>query len=222
MAGLATGFYLAAGAIGILLLVLRGSPALLAIGIVGFIVGLGYTAPPLKFVYRGLGEIAVAVGFGPLMLLGAYVVQTRGVLTWEPVIASLPIALLVALILYVNEIPDRRGDARAGKRTLPVRLSKSAVIAGYRLAAIGAYVIVVVGVVVGILPIPALLALLTIPLALQVSRGLEPNYDNPYGLMSIMAVNINVHLYAGLLLLLAYVVVLVAGAVAPSVDLFVG
>jgi len=222
MAGLAAGFYLAAGAIGILLLVLRGSPALLAIGVVGFIVGLGYTAPPLKFVYRGLGELAVAVGFGPLMLLGAYVVQTGGVLTWEPVIASLPIALLVALILYVNEIPDRRGDARAGKRTLPVRLSKSAVIAGYRLAAIGAYVIVVVGVVIGLLPIPALLALLTIPLALQVSRGLDPNYDNPYGLMSIMAVNINVHLYAGLLLLLAYVVVLIAGAVAPSVDLFVG
>ena len=90
---------------------------------------LGYTAPPLKFVYRGLGEIAVAVGFGPLMLLGGYVVQTRGALSWEPFVASLPIALLVALILYVNEIPDRRGDARAGKRTLPVRLSKATVIA---------------------------------------------------------------------------------------------
>ena len=222
MAGLATLFYVAAGLIGVLLLILRGSPALLAIGVVGFVVGLGYTAPPLKFVYRGLGEIAVAIGFGPLMLLGAYVVQTRGVLTWEPVVASLPIALLVALILYVNEIPDRRGDARAGKRTLPVRLSKNTVIAGYRLAALAAYAIIIVGVLAGVLPIPALLALLTVPLALQVSRGLEPNYDNPYGLMSIMAVNINVHLFAGLLLLAAYLVVLVAGAVAPSVDLFVG
>jgi 1,4-dihydroxy-2-naphthoate polyprenyltransferase len=222
MAGLATAFYVGAGLIGLLLLVLRGSPALLVIGVLGFIVSLGYTAPPLKFVYRGLGEIAVAIGFGPLMLLGAYVVQTRGLLTWEPVIASLPIALLVALILYVNEIPDRRGDARAGKRTLPVRLPKNAVIAGYRLAALAAYAILVVGVIVGLLPIPALLALLTLPLALQVSRGLEPNYDNPYGLMAIMGVNIKVHLYAGLLLLLAYAVVLIAGAVAPSVDLFVG
>jgi 1,4-dihydroxy-2-naphthoate octaprenyltransferase len=222
MAGLATVFYLAAGVIGLLLLVLRGSPALLIIGVLGFVVSLGYTAPPLKFVYRGLGEIAVALGFGPLMLLGAYVVQTRGLLTWEPVIASLPIALLVALILYVNEIPDRRGDARAGKRTLPVRLPKAAVIAGYRLAAIAAYVILVVGVVVGLLPIPVLIALLTVPLALQVSRGLEPNYDNPYGLMAIMATNIKVHLYAGVLLLLAYAVVLVAGAVAPTVKLFVG
>jgi 1,4-dihydroxy-2-naphthoate polyprenyltransferase len=222
MAGLAASFYVLAGVVGLLLLALRGSPALLAIGVIGFVVSIGYTAPPLKFVYRGLGEIAVAIGFGPLMLLGAYVVQTRGILTWEPVIASLPVALLVALILYVNEIPDRRGDARAGKRTLPVRLPMSTVIAGYRVAAIAAYVILVVGVVVGLLPIPVLVALLTIPLALQVSRGLEPNYDNPYGLMSIMAVNINVHLYAGVLLLVAYLVVLAAGALAPSIDLFVG
>jgi 1,4-dihydroxy-2-naphthoate octaprenyltransferase len=222
MATIATAFYVAAGLIGLVLLALRGSTELLVIGLVGFVVSLGYTAPPLRFVYRGLGEIAVAIGFGPLMLLGAYVVQTRGALSWEPFVASMPIALLVALILYVNEIPDRRGDARAGKRTLPVRWSKRAVIAGYRIAAIAAYAIVVVGVGAGLLPIPALLALLTIPLALQVSRGLEPNYENPYGLMAVMGVNIKVHLYVGLLLLAAYAVVLVLAAAAPSVDLFVG
>jgi 1,4-dihydroxy-2-naphthoate octaprenyltransferase len=222
MASLATIFYVAAGAIGLVLLAIRGSTELLVIGVAGFIVSIGYTAPPLKFVYRGLGEIAVAVGFGPLMLLGAYVVQTRGALSWEPFVASLPIALLVMLILYVNEIPDRRGDARVGKRTLPVRLSKATVIAGYRGSVIAAYLILVAGVVTGLLPIPALLALLTIPLALQVSRGLDPNYDNPYGLMAIMGVNVKVHLYAGLLLLAGYAVVLILGAVAPSVSLFLG
>jgi 1,4-dihydroxy-2-naphthoate octaprenyltransferase len=222
MAGIATAFYVLAGVIGLALLGLRGSTALLVIGIVGFVVSIGYTAPPLKLVYRGLGEIAVAVGFGPLILLGGYVVQTRGALSWEPFVASLPVALLVALILYVNEIPDRRGDARVGKRTLPVRFSRAAVIGGYRGATIAAYAILVGGVVVGLLPVPALLALLTIPLARQVSRGLEPNYDNPYGLMAVMGVNVKVHLYAGLLLLAGYAVVLVLGALAPSVSLFVG
>jgi 1,4-dihydroxy-2-naphthoate octaprenyltransferase len=220
MAGIATVFYVSAGLIGLVLLVLRGSPELLVIGVVGFVVSLGYTAPPLKFVYRGLGEIAVALGFGPLMLLGAYVVQTRGALSWEPFVASLPIALLVALILYVNEIPDRRGDARAGKRTLPVRLAPLTVIAIYRVAAAAAYAILVAGVLVGQLPIPALLALLSAPLALQVSRGLAPNYDNPYGLMAVMGINVKLHLYAGLLLLAGYLVVLVAGALLPSVNLF--
>jgi len=221
MATLATVFYLLAALIGLVLLATHGSPALLVIGIVGFIVSLEYTAPPLKFVYRGLGELAVALGFGPLMLLGAYVVETRGTLSWEPFAASIPIALLVALILYVNEIPDRRGDARAGKRTLPVRFSREAVIGGYRVAAAAAYVALVAGVALGILPIPTLLMLLTIPLALRVSRGLEPNYENPYGLMAIMGVNIQLHLFAGLLLLLGYALVLVVGAVAPGVPLFV-
>ena len=222
MAVLSTVFYVLAGLIGLVLLVTRGSSAFLVIGVVGFIVSLGYTAPPLKFVYRGLGEIAVALGFGPFMLVGAYVVQTRGAVSWEPFAASIPVALLVAVILYVNEIPDRRGDARAGKRTLPVRFSSRAVIAGYNTAAALAYVALVVGVMAGLLPVPALLMLLTIPLALQVSRGLAPNYDNPYGLMAVMGVNVKLHLMAGLALLLGYAVVLIAGAVAPGVDLFLG
>jgi 1,4-dihydroxy-2-naphthoate polyprenyltransferase len=221
MASISTICYVAAGAIGLLLLATHGSTALLAIGIIGFVVSLGYTAPPLKFVYRGLGEIAVAVGFGPLMLLGAYVVQTRGALSWEPFVASVPVALLVALILYVNEIPDRRGDARAGKRTLPVRFSPRAVIGGYNVVVTAAFVALIVGVVAGALPLPVLLMLLTIPLALRVSRGLAPNYDNPYALMAIMGINVQLHLRAGLLLLAAYAIVLIVGAVAPSVSLFV-
>ncbi len=222
MATLATLFYVLAGVIGLVLLATHGSPALLIIGIVGFIVSLGYTAPPLKFVYRGLGEVAVAIGFGPLMLLGAYVVQSGGALAWEPFVASIPVAILVAMILYVNEIPDRRGDARVGKRTLPVRLARETVIAGYNVAVALAYAALVVGVALGILPLPTLLMLLTIPLALSVSRGLRPNYDNPYGLMAIMGLNVQLHLRAGLLLIAAYVVVIVLGAVAPTVDLFLG
>jgi len=214
MAGLAAVFALTAAAVGLLLLATHGSTALLVIGVVGFIVGLGYTAPPLKLAYRGLGEIAVAMGFGPLMLLGAYVVQTGGLLSWEPAVASVPVALFVALILYVNEIPDRRGDAHAGKRTLPVRLSRSVVIALYRVAAAAAYVVLVAGVAAGILPVPTLLMLLTVPLALRVADGLEPNYDNPYGLMAIMGINIRLHLYAGALLLAAYGIVLIAAAIA--------
>jgi 1,4-dihydroxy-2-naphthoate octaprenyltransferase len=220
MATLSSVFYSLAGLIGLILLATHGSSALLVIGVVGFIVSLGYTAPPLKFVYRGLGEIAVALGFGPFMLLGAYVVQTRGALAWEPFVASIPVALLVALILYVNEIPDRRSDARAGKRTLPVRFSRTTVITGYNVAVAAAQVVVVAGVVLGVMPIPVLLMLLTIPLALKVSRGLDPNYENPYGLMAIMGTNVQLHLRAGLLLLAAYAIVLVVGAVAPTLSLF--
>jgi 1,4-dihydroxy-2-naphthoate octaprenyltransferase len=222
MAAISITCYALAAVIGLILLATHGSPALLVIGILGFVISIGYTAPPLKLVYRGLGEIAVAVGFGPLMLVGAYVVQTNGALAWEPFVASIPVALLVALILYANEIPDRRGDARAGKLTLPVRLSRRTVVAGYAVAAAAAYLAVVAGVVLGFLPLPALLALLTIPLAVRVATNLEPNYDNPYGLMAFLGVNVRLHLYVGLLLIVAYLAVLAIGALAPSVSLFVG
>ena len=57
---------------------------------------------------------------------------------------------------------------------------------------------------------------------LSVSRGLRPNYDNPYGLMAIMGLNVQLHLRAGLLLIAAYIVVMVLTAVAPGVPVYLG
>ena len=198
-----------AAAIGLVLVWATGSATLLAIGLAGIGLGLAYTAPPLKLVYRGLGEIAVALGFGPIMLLGAYVVQT-GSLSWEAAIASVPVAILVALILYVNEIPDRTGDAAAGKRTLPVRLSARVVTGIYLGAAALAFAVVAAGVGIGLLPVAALLALLPVPLAWQVYRGIRRFYGQPYALMPVMATNIKLHAYVGILLLSGYAVAIVA------------
>jgi len=192
-------------AIGMFLVWATGSATLLVIGVLGLGLGLAYTAPPVKLVYRGLGEITVAIGFGPIMLLGAYVVQA-GTLSWEAVVASIPVAILVALILYVNEIPDRVGDAAAGKRTLPVRLAPSVVTWIYLLAGALAFVVVVGGVAAGILPIATLAALVAGPLVWQVYRGLTRFYAQPYALMPVMSTNIKLHGYVGLLLLAGYAV----------------
>ncbi|CAN5724967.1 hypothetical protein BH24CHL5_BH24CHL5_09640 [soil metagenome] len=221
MATISIAMYGVALAVGLLLLVTRYSPALLVIGVLGIVLSVFYTAPPLKLVYRGLGELTTAIGFGPLMLVGAYVVQTIGQLRPEPFVASIPIALLVMLILYVNEVPDRPGDERAGKRTLPVRWTQSTVISGYFVAALAAFAVIALGVLFGLLPIPALIALLPLPLVGRVRDGLRTYYDQPYGLMAIMAVNIKVHTYVGALLFVAYLVVLLVTALAPGVPLFI-
>jgi 1,4-dihydroxy-2-naphthoate polyprenyltransferase len=210
LAWLATALFGVAAAVGFLLVALTGSLVLLWIGIAGLVVGIAYTAPPLKLVYRGLGEVAVAIGFGPIMLLGAYVVQT-GRLAWEPFVLSLVPGTLVALILYVNEIPDRRSDAQAGKRTLPVRLAPATVRAGYLAGAMFAFAIVAFGVVAGLFPWPALVALAALPLALRVHEGLRVHYDSPYTLMAVMGTNVNLNLAVGGLLLTAYVAWIVAG-----------
>jgi 1,4-dihydroxy-2-naphthoate octaprenyltransferase len=209
----AVALYAGAIVIGLALLAMRPSWALLGIGLTGVVVGYSYTGPPLKLVYRGLGEIAVALGFGPIMLLGAYVVQT-GRLAWEPFVASLPVAILIALILYVNEIPDRRSDAVAGKRTLVVRLSPSTVRAIYGAAAALAFALIAVGVAAGALPWPTLLALAAVPLAVRVYTGIQQHYDSPYTLMAVMGTNVKLHLYTGLLLLAGYLVTLAFASLA--------
>jgi 1,4-dihydroxy-2-naphthoate octaprenyltransferase len=206
---LAAALFAGAAAIGLVLVWATNSATLLGIGLAGIALGLAYTAPPLKLVYRGLGEIAVAIGFGPIMLLGAYVVQT-GSLSWEAAVASVPVAILVALILYVNEIPDRVGDAAAGKRTLPVRLSPRVVTGIYLAAAVLALAVVVGGVAIGLLPVATLLALLPAPLVWRVYAGLRQFYSQPYALMPIMGTNIKFHAYVGLLLLAGYGVAILA------------
>jgi 1,4-dihydroxy-2-naphthoate octaprenyltransferase len=204
MSMLATGCYAVAGAIGLLLFAMRGSATLVAIAAIGLVVSLGYTMPPLKLAYRGWGEVATAVGFGPLMLLGAYVVQSGGALSLSALVASLPVGLLVAMILYVNEVPDRISDARADKLTLPVRFGKREVILGFDAVIVATFAIVAGGSALGLLPLPCLLALMAIPLAWEVHRGLVRFYDDPYALMPTMALNIRLHFTVGLLLWFGY------------------
>jgi 1,4-dihydroxy-2-naphthoate polyprenyltransferase len=189
--------------IGLYLALERGFWPLFWIGAGGAFVSLAYTAPPFRFVHRGLGEIAVALGFGPIMTLGAYYVEAQRI-SWEALYASLPVGILIALVLYVNEIPDRRGDARAGKRTLPVRWSREAITAGYGGAALAAFALIAIGAVIGIIAPGAIVALAAAPMALGVYRGLQTFYDDPYALMPAMARNIQLHLATGMLLVSGY------------------
>ena len=155
------------------------------------------------------------------MLLGAYVVQTGGTLAWEPFVASIPIALLVALILYVNEIPDRRGDARAGKRTLPVRFSRDAIIAGYDVAVAAAYVVLVAGRRRRHPAGPGAPAAADDPAGAAGLARPSPELRQPVRADGDHGREHQLHLRAGLLLAAAYAIVLVVGAVAPEVSLFI-
>jgi 1,4-dihydroxy-2-naphthoate octaprenyltransferase len=205
------GFYAAGIAIGLVLAATRGWD-LLWLGVAGVILSLFYTAPPLKLVHRGVGEIVVALGFGPIMTLGAYFVQAQEY-DLEPFLASIPVGILIALVLYVNEVPDRPADAAAGKRTLPVRLPKDWVVNGYAAAVAVAFGLIVVFALAGWIVRPALIALIAAPLAVPVYRALRDHYEEPYTLMPAMAKNIQLHLTTGVLLILGYLVAIFADAV---------
>jgi 1,4-dihydroxy-2-naphthoate octaprenyltransferase len=198
------GFYTVAIAIGLVLAATRGW-WLLAIGGAGVVLSLVYSAPPFRLVHRGLGEPVTALGFGPVMTIGAYFVCAQE-WSWEAIYASLPVAILIALVLYVNQVPDRAGDAAVGKRTLIVRWPEPRVIKAYALMALTAFALVLVGPVLGITPWWTLVALVTLPMVRTVVRGLRASYDQPYGLMPVMQTNIALHLFTGLLLVAGYVV----------------
>jgi 1,4-dihydroxy-2-naphthoate octaprenyltransferase len=197
-------FYALGTAIGLVLVALRGWQLLL-FGLAGFLLGWIYTAPPIRLVHRGVGEVAIGLAFGPVIVVGSYWVQA---IRWshEALLASIPVGLLIAAVLYINEFPDRLWDARAGKRTLVVRLPAPLAVIGYGLLVSGAYVTILAGVLTGALAVPALLALLTLPAAWKAFAVLRREHAFPYRLIPANAGTIFTHLTTGMLLFLGYVI----------------
>lgn len=120
--GIAAGAYAAAIALGSAIVFGR-APAVLVLGIVGLALAYEYQAPPLRLWYRGLGEAAVAIVYGPLICAGTYLVQ-RGRVPFDVWLVPVPLGLLVGAFLWINEIPDCEADRSAGKRTLVARLGR--------------------------------------------------------------------------------------------------
>ena len=145
------------------------APGLIVIGLAGLLVGWAYSAPPLQLMCRGVGELAITAGW-LLVVVGSDFVQ-RGSFAPQPWLLGLSYALLVANILYINQFPDRLGDAAAGKRTLVVRLGRGFGVAEYVVLVALAYA-VPIGLLAGGLGGRALLLpLLTLPLAVPLCRS---------------------------------------------------
>jgi 1,4-dihydroxy-2-naphthoate octaprenyltransferase len=98
-------------------------PELLLVGVASIAAGVLYTGGPRPYGYEGLGELFVFLFFGVVAVVGTYYVQAEE-LPWEAFALSVPVGLLAAAILVVNNIRDADTDRRAGKRTLAVRLGR--------------------------------------------------------------------------------------------------
>jgi 1,4-dihydroxy-2-naphthoate octaprenyltransferase len=106
-----------------LVIVLYREPRVFWIGVAGVGLAFFYHMPPLKLSYRGLGELAVGLSYGPLVTAGTYLVQ-RGTVTLDAILLSTVLGLLIAAFLWVNEFPDYRADLASGRRNLVVRLGR--------------------------------------------------------------------------------------------------
>jgi 1,4-dihydroxy-2-naphthoate polyprenyltransferase len=149
---------------------------LLVVGAASILAGVLYTGGPRPYGYEGLGELFVFLFFGIVAVAGSYFVQTEE-LRWEAFALAVPVGLLAAAILVVNNVRDIETDRRAGKRTLAVKLGREK--ARTLFAAM-----VVVAFLVPPLLVPALsgwvlLSFAALPLALPLVRTVATRTDGP-------------------------------------------
>jgi len=179
-------------------LIQKAGMSVLWLGLIGFLSGLFYTAPPFRFASRkGLGELLIGLNFGPLMVAGSALVQT-GQLLPEAFLAGIPIGLLVAAIVYVNEFPDHDGDKATGKDTLIVVFGPEKARIGYVLLVAGAFISIVVMALNGTFPMLTLIALVASYFGVRAIQVLYKYYDDRL-LQPANAGTINMHFVTGAL-----------------------
>ena len=141
-------------------LIQKAGMAVLWLGLIGFLSGLFYTAPPFRFSSRrGLGELLIGLNFGPLMVAGSTLIQT-GQLLPEAFLAGIPLGFLIAAVVYINEFPDHDSDKATGKNTLIVVFGPEKARVGYVALVSGAFLSIVLLVLNGTFPSLVLIALL--------------------------------------------------------------
>ncbi len=172
---------------------------ILYIGIFGIFIGYFYTAPPLKLGYTPLGELITGTGCGPVIALGAYCVQAQK-FSWLPVLASIPIAITGALILYINEFQDYEADKKIGKRTLVILLGKQRAIKIFFIILGAVYAIIILQSLFGIYPFLTLVTLITIPLYIKIIKIANKNYNKIDELLPANGMTIALHLITALLI----------------------
>jgi 1,4-dihydroxy-2-naphthoate polyprenyltransferase len=157
-------------------LVYVAGPVLLAIGAASILAGILYTGGPRPYGYEGLGEVFVFLFFGIVAVAGSYYVQQEK-LEWEAFALAVPVGLLAAAILVVNNVRDIDTDRRAGKRTLAVRLGRP------RTRTLFSVMLLVAD--VALIPVAfalsawVLLPVLTVPLAARLARTVRAHVDGP-------------------------------------------
>ena len=105
---------------------------LMYLGLIGVFLGIMYTGF-LRLAYNGFGDLAVFIGFGPLMVYGAAYMQNQTVDPITTLLFSLPVGILIALVLFINCFQDYNADKAANKNSWVVRLAGPGEKANYRI-----------------------------------------------------------------------------------------
>jgi len=151
---------------------------LLIVGVLSIAAGVLYTGGPRPYGYEGLGEIFVFAFFGVAAVAGSTFAQTE---SWpvEAFVLAVPVGLLAAAILVVNNVRDIDSDKRAGKRTLVVRLGRDRGRTLYGAMMYSAYLVAPLPWLLGPLSPWLMLSWLTLAPAVMLVRIVRNHADGP-------------------------------------------
>ncbi|MDZ4245535.1 MAG: prenyltransferase [Dehalococcoidia bacterium] len=207
-------FFIAGSIIGLFLVWTRGLPVLV-LGVIGIFSGFFYCAPPVRLSYRGVGEAIIGLNFGPLMVFGTYWVQTQR-FDWLPIIASVPVGILIAAVIYINEFQDCAADKAVGRKHMIARWGKEKGAAGYAVIMFAVYAWIAAWVITGLLsrwlplleflslPVFCLLAFITLPKAIQAVRTAREFHSDSQKLVPANALTIMSHLQGGIWMMVGF------------------
>jgi 1,4-dihydroxy-2-naphthoate octaprenyltransferase len=183
---------------GLVLVAVAGWPVLAA-GVASVLAGYFYTAGPVRYGRRGLGEVGVFFFMGPVIVMGAYFVQVEE-LTWPSFYASVPVGILVANILHANNLRDIQNDRARGKVTISTIVERPSADYLLRALVVASFASVIVCVALDQLPAWSLLVLGAMPAAWMTLRMLQET--EPARLNLLVRKSARLHMHFGLLLAL--------------------
>jgi 1,4-dihydroxy-2-naphthoate octaprenyltransferase len=192
---LATALGLLTALIGLYFLAVRGW-WLLPLAALGFVIAYVYTNWLSKHPLVCL--LTPGTGFGLIFVLGVHFALT-GSYTWTAFVAALVPFFLVSNLLLINQFPDVEADRTVGKKHFPLLIGRRKTAYIYGAFLLGAYLAIIVGIVLGLLPWPTLLGLLTAPLAWRAFRGAVRFADDIPNLIPILGLNVEIVLLTPLL-----------------------
>lgn len=188
--------------VGLYLTFERGS-FVMVLAFIGFLAAAFYVAPPFKWAYQGLGEVVIALSYGPFMTLGAYYLQTQRI-DLNPITASAIPSLLILALVLINEIPDYFQDRLVGKKNIVVRLGRRKAVRLYQWIVYSCFVILLLGLFFNRLPLLSSLIFLALPMAYKTGLIARENRDYPKRFIPAIRGTVFLYLTAMFLLILSY------------------
>ncbi|RKX73651.1 MAG: 1,4-dihydroxy-2-naphthoate prenyltransferase [Spirochaetes bacterium] len=177
--GMSLGLYALAGLIGVYITLHRGWIIPL-FAVTGGLASFFYTAGPIKYKHKALGEISVFLMWGPLMMLGSYFAQSGNFQNAGRVLlVSIPQGLWVALVLLANNIKDIGYDREVGVKTIANILTHRGALRLYTLMIIAIYLITILFAITGILPLTSFLVLLSLPPVIKLISVIQKENEVP-------------------------------------------